>query len=193
MCWRVWFILISRKIWFLLNSSKFKKLGKNSFIMSPILIKKNCLSIGNNVFIRNNSRIEGIESNNGKTFSPNIIIEDDVTIEQNLHLTCASTIYIGKNTAIAANVTITDIHHQYTDINIPIEKQDFDISSVYIGSDSKIYCNVVILPGTIIGNHVTIGANSVVSGKIPDYSVVAGVPAKVIKQYDFETKVWEKK
>jgi acetyltransferase-like isoleucine patch superfamily enzyme len=76
---------------------------------------------------------------------------------------------------------------------LPIEKQDISASDVYIDSDSKIYCNVVILPGTKIGRHVTIGANSVVSGLIPDFSVAVGAPAKIVKQYNFETKQWKKK
>jgi lipopolysaccharide O-acetyltransferase len=48
------------------------------------------------------------------------------------------------------------------------------------------------LPGTIIGNGVVVGANSVVRGSIPENTVIAGVPAKIIKKYNHETKLWEK-
>ena len=51
----------------------------------------------------------------------------------------------------------------------------------------------MILPGTVIGNHVSVGANSVVSGIIPDYSVVVGAPAIVVKRYDEMSKSWRKK
>ena len=44
----------------------------------------------------------------------------------------------------------------------------------------------------IIGKHVTIGANSVVNSNIPDFSVAVGIPAKVVKYYNSETKKWEK-
>jgi acetyltransferase-like isoleucine patch superfamily enzyme len=101
-------------------------------------------------------------------------------------------VYIGKHTAIAANVTITDIHHPYDDINTSIEKQQLIVTAVSIGDECKIYNNVVILPGTIIGKHCTIGANSVVSGNIPDYSVVVGIPAYIIKRYSTENKAWLK-
>ena len=51
----------------------------------------------------------------------------------------------------------------------------------------------MILPGTVIGNnHVSVAANSVVSGIIPDYSVVVGAPAIVVKRYDETSKTWRK-
>jgi acetyltransferase-like isoleucine patch superfamily enzyme len=124
------------------------------------------------------------------SFTPSIVICDNVTIQQNIHLTCANSVYIGKNTAIAANVTITDIHHPYEDITLPIEKQHIIVKDVVIGEDCKIYNNVVILPGVHIGRHVTIGANSVVTHNIPDYSVAVGSPARVVKQYSFDSDDW---
>jgi acetyltransferase-like isoleucine patch superfamily enzyme len=150
------------------------------------------MNINDNVYIHFNARIEGITNYEGIIYNPRITFDDNSTIQQNIHLTCAKQVYIGKNTAIAANVTITDIHHPYEDISIPIEKQQLFVSPVFIGNSCKIYNNVVILPGTNIGNHCTIGANSVISGNIPDYSVVVGVPGKVIKRYNFDIKEWVK-
>ena len=60
-----------------------------------------------------------------------------------------------------------------------------------IGDDTWIGTNVVIAGTVVIGKHCVIGANSVVTHDIPDYSVVAGAPCKVIKQYNTETKQWE--
>lgn len=87
-------------------------------------------------------------------------------------------------------MTITDIHHPYDDINLPIEHQDIIVRPVIIGDDCKIYNNAVILPGVTIGKHCTIGANTVVNKNIPDYSVAAGCPVRIIKHYDFEIKQW---
>lgn len=50
--------------------------------------------------------------------------------------------------------------------------------------------NVVIVGNVHVGKHCVIGANSVVTKDIPDYSVAAGIPAKVIKRYDFEKEEW---
>ena len=78
------------------------------------------------------------------------------------------------------------------DINIPIERQNLVVKDVYIGEDCKIYNGVVILQGVHIGKHCVLGANSVVTKDIPDYCVAVGSPAKIIKRYDFESKLWRK-
>jgi len=168
----------------------FREYHISDTIKSPIVLTPGCISLGEHVYIGYHARIEGIKKYNEEVFSPLIRIGSHVNIEQNLHLTCANRITIGSNTAIAANVTITDIHHPYTNIDVPIERQNLEVKEVEIGEECKIYNNTVILPGVHIGRHVTIGANSVVTHDIPDYSVAVGTPAKVIKRYDFEKKNW---
>lgn len=174
------------------NILRFRHFHYSATIKHGLLLTPRYISIDKNVYIEKNCRIEGVSSYNNVTFSPSIVFEENVSVQQNLHLTCASQIVIGKNTAIAANVTISDIHHPYDDINIPIEQQNILVKPVVIGPDCKIYNNAVILPGVHIGKHCTIGANSVVTHDIPDYSVAVGSPARVIKRYNFETKQWEK-
>lgn len=168
-----------------------KKAYGKFLVINPIFFSSKHIIIGRNVFIRNNARVEAVDEHQGIKYHPVIQIFDNVSVEQNLHLTCCNKISIGANTAISANVTITDIHHPYNDINQPPDKQPFEVKEVIIGDDCKIYNNVVILPGTILGKHTTVGANSVVKGvKYPDYCVLAGIPAKIIKRYDFETGNW---
>lgn len=157
-----------------------------------MLLTPSCISVGKNVYVLNNARIEGIRKYKDATFHPQIILEDGVTIQQNVHITCAEHIHIGRNTSVSANVTITDINHPYADISLPIEQQDVETHPVLIGEDCKLYNNVVILPGVTIGKHCVIGANSVVTKDIPDYSVAVGAPAHVVKQYNPATKQWEK-
>jgi acetyltransferase-like isoleucine patch superfamily enzyme len=186
------FSALYRKAWYFFYKSKFKELGKNTFIKRAIIITPAHISLSQNVFIQHNSRIEGITNYEGINFQPNIIIKENCTIQQNLHLTCAGNVFIGKNTAIAANVTITDINHPYERIDLPIERQPIIVTPVYIDDDCKIYNNAVILPGTKIGKHCVVGANSVVFGSIPDYCIVAGSPGRIIKRYCFEKKEWLK-
>ncbi|WP_243346186.1 acyltransferase [Parabacteroides sp. FAFU027] len=172
---------------------RFREIGYKTRIMSPLLITPSFIRIKNKVSVRNGARIEGVSVYLTKTYSPDILIEDNVTIEQNSHITCANKITISKNTAIAANVTITDIDHPYIDINTPPEKQELNVGFVFIGEDCKIYNNSVILPNAQIGKHTIIAANSVVLGKIyPAYCVLAGIPARIIKRYSFETNSWKK-
>ena len=55
--------------------------------------------------------------------------------------------------------------------------------SVSIGDGSWLGAGVVVLPGSQIGKHVVVGANSVVTGHLPDFCVAVGSPARVINQY----------
>jgi acetyltransferase-like isoleucine patch superfamily enzyme len=176
-----------------INRLLFSEFGVKSKIIKPIFITPRWIKIKNNVSIRNGARVEGVYKYLDKEFIPLIVIEDYVSIEQNIHITCANSVIISKNTAIAANVTITDIDHPYEDINFPPEKQNIRVGKVFIGEDCKIYNNVVILPNAIIGKHTVVGANSVVIGKeYPDYSILVGSPAKIIKRYSFEKQEWLK-
>jgi acetyltransferase-like isoleucine patch superfamily enzyme len=170
-----------------------KKMGRRVIICNPILITPKNISFGSNIFIRHFSRLEGVTSYQGEFFNPEIIISDGVGIEQNLHLTCAGKIFIGKNVAIAANVTISDIIHPYSDINLPSEAQKIKVSPVIIGEGCKLYNNVVILPGTHLGKQCIVGANTVVKGEVyPDYSVIVGSPGRIVKRYSMEKQNWIK-
>ena len=189
---KYYYKIIIRHIWRICNFWRFKELGNKSFICKPIKITPSCIICKKNVKINNFARVEGVFQYNLKTFNPIITLNNNVSIQQNLHLTCANSITIGEGTAIGANVTITDIHHRYDNITIAIEMQDIEVSEVVIGKNCKIYNNAVICPGCNIGNHVTIGANSVVTKDIPSYSVAIGAPARVIKRYNFENNSWQK-
>lgn len=181
---------IYRLCWNFTNQRLFIKLGNKSYIYDSLKLTKRYVSCGNNVMIWKNCRIEGISEYENIKYNPIIVIDDNVTIQQHLHLTCANNIFIGKNTAIASNVTISDINHPYEDILLPPEKQQLKINEVYIGEDCKIYNNAVILAGTYLGKHNIVAANSVVSGSYPDYCVIAGNPARIIRKYDLEKGKW---
>jgi len=185
-----WIFHIKKVSFYLWHKHKFIQLYYSDNIKKPLYITPFCIELGENVNIWYNARIEGVRKYNNTLFTPRIIIRESVSIQQNIHLTCANRVEIGANTAIAANVTITDIHHPYIDVNVPIERQDLEVGFVEIGDECKIYNNSVVLPNTKIGKHVTVGANSVVQGNIPDYSVVVGAPARIVKRYDFEQKRW---
>lgn len=160
-------------------------------IINPIHFTPQHFILGKDVFIGDHGRLEGVCQYAAQRFNPIIRIGDNVSIEQNLHLTCANEIIIGRNTAIASNVSITDINHQYEDVQLPPEKQPIETLRVSIGEDCKIYNNAVLLPGTELGKHTIVGANAVVLGKkYPDYCVIVGTPAKVIKRYSFEKLAW---
>jgi acetyltransferase-like isoleucine patch superfamily enzyme len=99
---------------------------------------------------------------------------------------------IGSDTVISANVFVTNIDHEYENINIPILEQDNIFKNTEIGNNCFIGIGAAIQAGTKLGNHCIVGANSVVRGSFPDYCVIVGAPAKVIKRYNFETESWER-
>ncbi len=168
-----------------------KASSSKAYIHKPLIFTARSIVWGSGVVIRKNARIEGVSQYNSKRYSPKIILHDGVSIQQNCHITCAEKIEIGENTALASNVTVTDIDHPYQNISIPIERQDLIVKPVSIGRDCKIYNNAVILQGSSIGNHCVVGANSVVKGHFPDYSIIVGIPARIVKRYHFENHRWE--
>ena len=181
------------KLMNIIYSFQYKKVGNDCIIHRQLIINnKNKISLGKKVILFPNCRIELITEYANEFFNPKFKVDDYSQIHQNCHITCAEEISIGKNVVIVSNVTITDIIHPYEDINIPINKAKIKTSPVSIGDQTYIYNNCVILPGTKIGKHCIIGANSIVSGIIPDYSVVVGSPARVIKSYNSKTQKWEK-
>lgn len=186
-------IKLSKLIFNLIYKNEFIYFGSSSCIYRPLKLTPKFISISNNVFINDFARIEGVSRYNKNIYFPKIIFNEGVSVQQGLHLTCANSIIIGKDTAIAAYVTITDLNHRYIDINIAPEYQDIEVDEVIIGENCKIYNNAVILPGVFLGKHNIVAANSVVrKGVYEDFIVLAGNPAKIVKKYNFSLNRWEK-
>lgn len=163
----------------------FKRFGLLSYMGPPLFLKgTRNISIGNRVRIFPHCRME----THGEG---TVNIEENCQFGQRLHLTAAGHLSIGKNTTVLFDVMITDIDHDYREIDKPIHEQQLIISKTTIGSNCFIGSGTKIQAGTTLGNQCVVGANSVVRGSFPSYSVIAGVPAKIIKLYNFETGIWE--
>lgn len=95
---------------------------------------------------------------------------------------------------VGPNVYISDRNHEYRDVAKPIMHQGYySHGGVFIGTGSWLGIHSAIIGNIHIGKHCVIGANSIVTESIPDFSVVVGNPARIVKQYDCEQKIWEKK
>ena len=89
---------------------------------------------------------------------------------------------IGDNVMMGPDVRIMTAKHNTTRTDIPMCKQGhFPKQKVTIGDDVWIGASVIIMPGITIGNGSIIGAGAVITKNVPEYAVVAGVPAKIIK------------
>jgi acetyltransferase-like isoleucine patch superfamily enzyme len=165
----------------------FRSLAFPSYLGKPVFLKGT-----KNIVIKRRVRIfPGLrmEVHN----SGDILIEENVGIGQNVHITCSNiNLTISKGVTILANSFITNIDHSYQNIDMPILEQPIMVSRTFIGENCFIGIGVAIQAGTVLGKQCIVGANAVVRGTYPDYCVIAGAPAKIIKRYNFQTKIWEK-
>ena len=94
---------------------------------------------------------------------------------------------IGDDVWTGPGVYITDQNHGYADVTRPISVQTMPERPVSVGAGSWLGFGTAVLPGARIGRHVTVGANSVVTGELPDFCVAVGAPARVILTHDGDT------
>lgn len=97
---------------------------------------------------------------------------------------------IGNNVIFAPNIVTSGLNHEYRDINVPIKDQKIIVSVITVEDDCWIGANAVLTAGITIGKHSIIAAGAVVTKSIPPYSVAAGNPARVIKEYDADLEEW---
>lgn len=129
-------------------------------------------SCGNDVAIRRGARFFGFK---------NISIGNNVYVGENVYIYAfEGKVEIGNKVLIANGVTINSRNHNFKDKDTPIMYQGYSASSVVIHSDVWIGAGAIILPGIVIGQGAVIAAGAVVSKDVPPYSVVGGVPARVI-------------
>lgn len=99
---------------------------------------------------------------------------------------------VGNDVMFAQNIVVSGLNHGYQDLSLPPSLQPVDTKPIHIGDEVWIGANSVITAGVNIGKHSVVAAGSVVTKSVPPYSVVAGNPAKVLKQYNPQTLQWEK-
>ncbi|MDP9081760.1 MAG: acyltransferase [Bacteroidota bacterium] len=157
---------------------------------------------GKGSVIRSNSRFDVFPFNKF-SIGANSTIEDyctvnngvgDVIIGDDSRIGIGSVLIgpvtIGNQVILAQNIVVSGLNHTYTDVTIPIRLQKVTTTAIVIEDEVWIGANAVITAGVTIGKHSVVAGGSVVTKNIPPYSIAAGNPAKVIKQYDFEKKEW---
>lgn len=165
-------------------------------IRLPIDIRgKKGIDFGKNLTTGYHCRIESYSCNGQKS----LFFGNNVQINDFVHIAALEKVKIGNNVLIAGKVFITDLEHgsyignEYDSNPCSIVK-DRQLSSKAVIIEDNVWIgeHVSVLPGVTIGENSIIGANSVVTKSIPPNSIAVGCPARVIKQYNFEAKRWEK-
>ena len=169
------------------------------WFVNPFIHKK-----GKSACIRRRTRLDVVPWNKFN-LGANSTIEDfsainngvgDVVIGDRTRIGLSNTIIgpvkIGDDVRLAQNVVLSGLNHNYDKIDSPIHAQGVSTKPIIIEDESWIGANVVIVPGVTVGKHSIVAAGSVVTKNIPEYSVAAGNPARILKQYDFESKIWKK-
>jgi len=109
-----------------------------------------------------------------------VLIGDHTRI--GLHNTIIGPVTIGSHVNLAQSITITALNHNFDNPEMRIDEQGISTTPVILGDDIWIGANAVVLPGVTIGNHSVVAAGAVVTKDVPPHSLVAGVPAKIIRQ-----------
>lgn len=171
----------------LLSKLSFKHFGNKSYLGKPLYIEgKKRISVGNRTRIFPGLRMEALGEGS-------VRIGSNVVIEQNVHIISMNDdLCIGDDVTIAPNVFITNVNHNYQDITKSVMDQGHSIKKTSIGKGCFIGYGVAIQAGTVLGEHCIVGSNAVVKGIFPDYSVIVGVPGRVIMQYDKNREEWIK-
>lgn len=166
---------------------RFGRFGPGSIVCFPwvAVYNEHYIHIGSNTMIGPHIALSaGMVPGQECITDPVVSIGDRCLIGRGSSIVGHLTIEIGDDVWTGPQVYITDQNHGYENTALPISRQVQPEQPVRIGSGSWLGAGSVVLPGADIGRNVVIGANSVVTGTIPDYSIAVGAPARVVKQLD---------
>lgn len=170
-----------------------------SWFVNPFIHKK-----GNKSVICKNVRLD-VLPHNQFILGQESTIEDfsvvnngvgDVHIGERSRVGIGNTIIgpvqIENDVILAQNVVLSGLNHEYQDVTTPIHKQPITKKKITVKTGAWIGANAVVTAGITIGKNSVVAGGSVVTKDVPDYTVVGGNPARVLKQFNFETNTWEK-
>ena len=173
------------RLWLRCLQFFYMKKGKNAVIYRSV--RKDIVPF-NDFFLGKSSVIEDYAIINNAV--------GEITIGNHTRIGLGNTIIgpvmIGNNVILAQNVVISALNHNFKDVLTTINQQGVKTDQIIIENNVWIGASSTILAGVHIGEHVVVGAGSVVTKDIPSYCVVVGNPARIVKKFDFKDKKWIK-
>ena len=176
------------------NNSLGIEIGSNSFFEKPkILDGAKYIVIKDNSSIGHSSWLGAFDKYSNQSFKPKITISNNVRIGNYACITAIDEILIKDGCLLSEYVYISDHYHGFDPtLNLsPKDQPLFSKGKVEIGENTFIGYRATILSGVKLGKNCVVGSHSVVTKSFPDYSMIAGSPAKLIKTYDFENHRWK--
>ncbi len=166
--------------------------GQGSKIAFPrTILGSGCISIGEGTLIQRGAEIQAIERMGGQQFTPRIKIGSRIYIGQRVCIASINAVTIEDLCVLSDHVYVSDASHGMNPLRGPIVVQPWESRGpVTIGASTFIGYRAIILPGVTLGKHCVVAAGAVVTRSFPDYSMVAGVPAKLTKSFCVESGLW---
>lgn len=170
-----------------------QRIDGNRIIRPTLITNPKYIKLGKKVRIKKGCRIECYDSFAGVDLKPILNIGNNVIIGYRFSGLVANNLTIMDDTILASDVLITTENHGMNpEIIVPYYEQELITAPVVIGEGCWIGEKAVILPGVHIGKKCIVAAGAVVNKDIPDYTLVGGVPARILKRYNFSSHKWEK-
>jgi acetyltransferase-like isoleucine patch superfamily enzyme len=166
--------------------------GRKSFIERPRRIDgPQYIAMGDRSSIGKFCWVGALNSYAGISYSPKIVLGDDVHIGRYVCITAINSVVIENGCLLSEHVYISDHAHSINpEHGLLADRPLVSKGRVLIGADTFVGYRACILPGVTLGRGCVVGANSVVTRSFPDYSMIAGCPARLIKTYSQELKAW---
>lgn len=161
----------------------FARFGPGSYLVPPLRVHQpQFMEVGRDVVVLETGFLSAEVGPDGRP--PRLVIGDRATLSAGCTVAAVDEVVIGADCLMAARVFIGDASHAFEDPATPIQDQGMTSGRpVHVGEGSFLGIGTVVLPGTRIGRGVMVGAGSVVSGELPDHTVVVGNPARVVRRY----------
>lgn len=174
---------LRERVFSMLISGGFARFGRKSIIIPPVRLEgERRIEIGSFVYIARGGWIQTLPD--GDNSASALLIGDFTSIAGPCVISAMRSVVLEEHVLLASNIYISDHSHRYDQAGIPVKMQGVTrIAPVLIKTGAWIGNNAVICPGVTVGKGAVVGANSVVNRDVPDFSIAAGAPARVIRTF----------
>jgi acetyltransferase-like isoleucine patch superfamily enzyme len=175
-------------------SGRFWSVGTRASIhYTTSLRNPQCIQLGSRLIVDKDVWLHAVEPMEGAS-EPKLIVDDYCYVGRRSHVTAKNRVHLEREVILSSSVLVQDHAHEYEDVTRPIRQQGLtEGGRIRIGQGSWIGQGVVIFCGRgelTLGRNCVVAANSVVTRSFPDYCVVSGNPARVVKQFDPAKGAW---